>query len=211
MLSLLLPITLAVTVVRAAPAAMAPPPKPQAQEPVWHYCQTDLPAFGVGRVAWFNMVVDRTYKRQSASVYLKTDTFEAQWAYDGDGLAAPDGMEAFDYEVPLPPTAKFPVTVNLLFDGQLAAARIYPTPLQNALVYRDGHVEYFQSVKLTERRVPNIFGHRSMVARVVGADGRVVAENRIPLFDWAWLEKETRTAEQDAEALRKRRRCIPDS
>ena len=191
-----------------APPGRLAAPRHVAQ-PAAMFCQTDLPAFGMRRVAWFNMVVDKAYRRQSASVFLKTDNFEARWSFDRGGLDSPDGMEGFDYHLNVPENAKFPVTVNILLDGQLASARIYTTPEQNALVYRDGHIEFFQTLGLTERRVPNIFGHTSMVARAVDADGKTVSEARIPLFDWAWLEAESDKAEKDAEALRRKRRCIP--
>ena len=171
---------------------------------------TGLP-LGVRRVAWFNLTVDKSYQRQSASLYLNTDSFAAQWDYDEDGLAGPGGMDGFIYDLPLPAGAKFPVTVNIVFDGRLAASRLYATPMENALVFRDGHIEWFQTLRLTEARTPNIFGHRTMVARAVGADGRQLTNTTIPLPDWTWLDRETRIAERDAEALRRRKRCIPAS
>ncbi|MEI7932004.1 MAG: hypothetical protein WCI21_02970 [Alphaproteobacteria bacterium] len=180
-----------------------------APQPAALFCQTDLPAMGLRRIAWFNLTVDQAYKRQDASLYLTTGDFEAQLTYDEDEFARPDAMEGFRYDLILPRGVKFPATVDILFDGRLASARLYPAPQMNALVYRDGHVEGYQSLELTEDRVPNIYGHRSMVARVVGADGKVAIEDQIPLPDWAWVKQEARKAERYAEALRRKRRCIP--
>ena len=47
-------------------------------------------------------------------------------------------------------------------------ARIDVQVDRNAVVYRDGHVEWFQSLTVTQSQVPNLYGHKQLTVEALG-------------------------------------------